>query len=627
MRVAYAIGVARPVSVELELFDTAAADPQKVQRRGRRAVRPAARRDHRRARAAPARVPQDRLVRALRPPRARVHLGADPEGRRAAPRPRPLTLAPAVARVLPDLAGGRPGLRLRRRPARSRRSRSVTACASRSTAAGPRLGRLARRADRARRAQARRAPARARAPGAGRRRCASGRRGAGRGRGRSCSRPPRPRASSRTPPRSPPRRAARGAQPAARHGPAARARRSRRRSCAVGPCTDPIDLVLGRAPRGAVERRGRLGRRHHADDGLGRAARRAAPAPRGGRGGAGPAGREARGGVPRRGRRARRGPRTGPRRSPCAVVLDAHDDAYRQTQTPCWSAVAAPRRALPARAGAPLVATSWCPDPSLLALVVADRARRARVADVAAPRRRRPASVADPRERLLHLELARQAHRALDEPGEPGSAVVVVLQRLGARAAARVPQLRVARGLRGARPRAARRRRRARVRPSAARRTCGCCVACGSARSHARARGHHVAHHARGRPARRRGDRGVGRDRTTVPPTRGSWSAPRPCSRGCATRRSSASRTSTTTCARRARTGRSPRCAPSGSPAGSSARGGPPRPGHVRRPDAPAATHLAVAAAVRGDPSELVADEDARRRRALAAAARGARAR
>ena len=30
MRVAYAIGVARPVSVELELFDTAAADPVKV---------------------------------------------------------------------------------------------------------------------------------------------------------------------------------------------------------------------------------------------------------------------------------------------------------------------------------------------------------------------------------------------------------------------------------------------------------------------------------------------------------------------------------------------------------------------------------------------------------------------
>jgi primosomal protein N' (replication factor Y) len=111
-----------------------------------------------------------------------------------------------------------------------------------------------------------------------------------------------------------------------------------------------------------------------------------------------------------------------------ALVLDAHDGAYRQTQTPCWDAVTMLSERC-RRAGAPLVATSWCPDPSLLALIrhIEETEHEARmwprlvVADL---------SVADPRERQLSSTFANAAHRALAEPGL-GARVVVVLQRLG----------------------------------------------------------------------------------------------------------------------------------------------------------------------------------------------------
>jgi len=112
----------------------------------------------------------------------------------------------------------------------------------------------------------------------------------------------------------------------------------------------------------------------------------------------------------------------------CAIVLDAHDDAYRQTQTPCWSAVGLLAERC-RREQAALVATSWCPDPSLLALLSRTESTehesrmwpRLVVADL---------RETDPRERLLTGQLAAQAHRALDEPGD-GVRVVVVLQRLG----------------------------------------------------------------------------------------------------------------------------------------------------------------------------------------------------
>lgn len=111
-----------------------------------------------------------------------------------------------------------------------------------------------------------------------------------------------------------------------------------------------------------------------------------------------------------------------------ALVLDAHDNAYRQTQTPCWNAVTVLAERC-RRAGASLVATSWCPDPVVLDElgdheVLEHEQRfwpRLVVADLA---------TADPRERPLSSAFAAAAHRALEEPGE-GPKVVVVLQRLG----------------------------------------------------------------------------------------------------------------------------------------------------------------------------------------------------
>lgn len=111
-----------------------------------------------------------------------------------------------------------------------------------------------------------------------------------------------------------------------------------------------------------------------------------------------------------------------------AIVLDAHDGAYRQTQAPCWNAVGL-LAARCATSGATMLATSWCADPSLRSLfdreVELDHSARmwprVTVADL---------SVADPRERHLSSRFVDAAHRALAERTR-GVAVVVVLQRLG----------------------------------------------------------------------------------------------------------------------------------------------------------------------------------------------------
>jgi primosomal protein N' (replication factor Y) len=111
-----------------------------------------------------------------------------------------------------------------------------------------------------------------------------------------------------------------------------------------------------------------------------------------------------------------------------AIVLDVHDGAYRQTQTPCWHAVGLLAERC-RREGASLVGTSWCPNPPVASLFAATEAAehearswpRLTVADLA---------VADPRERTLTSQFAAAARRALAEPGD-GPAVVVVLQRLG----------------------------------------------------------------------------------------------------------------------------------------------------------------------------------------------------
>ena len=83
VQVAYAIGVAQPVSILVETFGTRDGRPGQDQRRRARDLRPAPRRHHPRPRPAPADLPEDRGLRALRSQRQGLHLGADHPGRRA----------------------------------------------------------------------------------------------------------------------------------------------------------------------------------------------------------------------------------------------------------------------------------------------------------------------------------------------------------------------------------------------------------------------------------------------------------------------------------------------------------------------------------------------------------------
>lgn len=194
----------------------------------------------------------------------------------------------------------------------------------------------------------------------------------------------------------------------------------------VGPCTDPMGLVLGVLAGLRDERR--TGALVVLAPTIGRAERLAGRLRARGVVAAGP-GRwaEARAGfeVVVGTRAAALAPLES---LGAAIVLDAHDGAYRQTQAPCWHAVGVLAERC-GRAGAALVATSWCPDPVLVATAQDHDALeheqrfwpRLVVADLAS---------ADPRERPLSSAFAAAAHRALDEPGE-GAKVVVVLQRLG----------------------------------------------------------------------------------------------------------------------------------------------------------------------------------------------------
>lgn len=194
----------------------------------------------------------------------------------------------------------------------------------------------------------------------------------------------------------------------------------------VGPCTDPIDLVVGVLH--GVASSGMRGSVVITTPTTGWAERLCDRLRRRGVAAAGPDGwAEARAGMPVvvGARAAAFAPVP---QLAAAIVLDAHDGAYRQTQTPCWSAVGVLAERC-RREQAALVATSWCPDPTLAALVARTEPAehesrmwpRIVVADLRAT---------DPRERLLTSQLAAQAHRALDEPGT-GVRVVVVLQRLG----------------------------------------------------------------------------------------------------------------------------------------------------------------------------------------------------
>ena len=83
IQVAYAIGVARPVSVLVETFGTGKIADEKIAQAGREAFRPAAQRHHPLAQPAAPDLRQDRRLRPLRPRRAGVLVGSDRQGRGA----------------------------------------------------------------------------------------------------------------------------------------------------------------------------------------------------------------------------------------------------------------------------------------------------------------------------------------------------------------------------------------------------------------------------------------------------------------------------------------------------------------------------------------------------------------
>ena len=87
VQVAYAIGVAHPVSVMVDCEGTEKVELVDHRAAHRRALRPASGGDPPRPRPAPAHLPQDGGLRPLRPQRPRLHVGAHRQGR-GAPRRR-----------------------------------------------------------------------------------------------------------------------------------------------------------------------------------------------------------------------------------------------------------------------------------------------------------------------------------------------------------------------------------------------------------------------------------------------------------------------------------------------------------------------------------------------------------
>ena len=119
VQVAYAIGVARPLSLLIETFGTEKISRAEHRRPGPRPLRPAARRPGGGAEPAQADLPADRRLRPLRPRRIRLHLGEHRQGRRP-PRGGRSRLRPAApagpARVDPPHAPPGPGWFLHARP-------------------------------------------------------------------------------------------------------------------------------------------------------------------------------------------------------------------------------------------------------------------------------------------------------------------------------------------------------------------------------------------------------------------------------------------------------------------------------------------------------------------------------
>ncbi len=81
VQVAYAIGVAHPVSIMIETFGTERDRPLQDPRAHQRALRPASGRVPGLPAPAPADLPEDRRVRPLRARGSRLHVGADRQGR------------------------------------------------------------------------------------------------------------------------------------------------------------------------------------------------------------------------------------------------------------------------------------------------------------------------------------------------------------------------------------------------------------------------------------------------------------------------------------------------------------------------------------------------------------------
>ncbi len=103
VQVAYAIGVAHPVSVMVETFGTEKIGRARDPRARQPALRPASGRLPRLPRPAPADLPEDRRLRPLRPRRPRLHVGAHRQGRDAAQSGRVGRRNSSVSRRKPSL--------------------------------------------------------------------------------------------------------------------------------------------------------------------------------------------------------------------------------------------------------------------------------------------------------------------------------------------------------------------------------------------------------------------------------------------------------------------------------------------------------------------------------------------
>ena len=131
VQVAYAIGVAHPVSVMVETFGTEKIGRARDPGADLRALRPAPGRVSPVPAPAPPDLPEDRRLRPLRPRGPRLHLGAHRQGRRATPGRRARAGGRAAGLGPHARSRGAPALRPSRRGELTARHRSAAARAGR----------------------------------------------------------------------------------------------------------------------------------------------------------------------------------------------------------------------------------------------------------------------------------------------------------------------------------------------------------------------------------------------------------------------------------------------------------------------------------------------------------------